>query len=107
MTVTPKDLLDPTTNLAVGTRYMDFLWEKFQDNPALAAGGYNAGENRIVRWLGEWGNLPTDEFVERIPFDETRGYARSVVGTWQTYSWLRGEGLLDLSEFMDKAQPEG
>ncbi len=107
MTVTKEDLLDPTINLKVGARYMDYLHELFDSNPALAAAGYNAGEHRVEQWLEAWGNLPTDEYVERIPFDETRGYAKRVVGTWQTYHWLRGEGapIVDLSAYNHKAVP--
>jgi soluble lytic murein transglycosylase len=107
MTVTKDDLLDPETNLKVGARYMDELHMLFDSNPALAAAGYNAGEHRVKQWIDAWGNIPTDEYVERIPFDETRGYAKKVVGTWQTYHWLRGEGapIVDLSAFNDKALP--
>jgi len=108
MTVTKEDLLVPETNLKVGARYMDELHKMFGNNPALAAAGYNAGEHRVKTWLGKWGNLPTDEYVERIPFDETRGYAKKVVGTWQTYHWLRGEGapMVDLSAYNHTAVPE-
>ncbi len=107
MTVTKEDLLDPTINLKVGARYMEELHRLFDSNPALAAAGYNAGEHRVKEWLDAWGNLPTDEYVERIPFDETRGYAKRVVGTWQTYHWLRGEGapIVDLSAYNKKAVP--
>ncbi len=109
--VDKEDLLIPETNLAVGAKYMDFLHGKFQDSPYLSAAGYNAGENRVDQWLGEWGNLPTDEFVERIPFDETRGYVKRVVGTWQTYNYLRGVGpsVVELDRYNHQAlaQPPG
>ncbi len=106
-----EDLLVPETNLAVGAKYMDFLHGKFEDSPYLSAAGYNAGENRVDQWLGEWGNLPTDEFVERIPFDETNGYVKRVVGTWQTYNYLRGAGpsVVELQRYNHQAlaQPPG
>ena len=57
--------------------------------------------------MREKGNLPTDEFVERIPFEETRGYVKRVVGTWQTYGWVRdGSGVRDLSKYNQQALVE-
>ena len=88
MEVSKADLLDPEINLKVGARYMQFLHEEFGDSPYLSAAGYNAGEHRVAQWHGEWGHIPTDEYVERIPFDETRGYVKRVVGTWQATTWL-------------------
>ncbi len=100
------DLLDPDLNLRLGVRYMDFLHERFGDSPFLAAAGYNAGQGRVGQWLSAWGNLPTDEFVERIPYDETRGYVKRVVGTWQAYRLVAdGEPLLDLSRYNHQAVP--
>lgn len=103
--ITEEDLLVPETNLRVGARFMDELHRRFENNPALAAAGYNAGENRVDTWLERHGNLPTDEFVERIPYDETRDYARRVVGAWQSYTWLRSGESIDLSPYMHRAVP--
>ena len=57
------------------------------NSPYLATGAYNAGPGRMKQWKGEWGNIPTDEFVERVPFRETRGYIKRVMGTWQIYRY--------------------
>ena len=101
------ELLDPEINLAVGARYMDYLHKLFNDSPYLSAAGYNAGENRILQWVREKGNMPTDEFVERIPYEETRGYVKRVVGTWQTYGWVRdASGVRDLSKYNQEALVE-
>lgn len=107
MTVTKTDLLDPEINLKVGARYMDFLHEEFGDSPYLAAAAYNAGEHRVQTWLDEWGNIPTDEYAERIPFDETRGYVRRVVGTWNAYSWLHEGEVLALPAYNHQALVSG
>ena len=108
-TVVMKDLYDPDANLALGARYLDFLYEQFQGNPFLAAAGYNAGEHRVEYWLSTWGNVPTDEFMERIPYPETRGYVKRVVGSWQAYELLHGDGdrFQPLQPFSRQAQPEG
>ena len=80
----------------------------------LAAAGYNAGEHRVEYWLKSWSvdgeAIPTDEFIERIPYPETRGYVKRVVGTWQAYELLYGNGPLyneDLGRFTRTAQPNG
>ena len=56
---------------------------------------------------GDVGNVPTDEYVERIPFRETRGYVKRVMGTWQTYRWYMDDGqpFADLSKFNHQAMP--
>ncbi len=109
-TVLMRDLYEPEVNLALGARYLDFLYTQFQGNPFLAAAAYNAGEHRVESWLERWGNLPTDEFMERIPYPETRGYVKRSVGTWQAYELLYGEDErfpTQLSGFTAQAQPEG
>ena len=40
---------------------------------------YIAGENRVEHWLEDFGNVNLPEFVERIPFSETRGYVKQVL----------------------------
>ena len=74
---TPK-LFRPETNITLGTRHLAMLLRQFgREELALAA--YNAGENRVDRWLQEMGNVDMAEFVERIPFSETRGYVKQVL----------------------------
>lgn len=85
-----ESLRDPAINLAIGGRFLAFLWQLYQGNAGLAVPSYNAGEHAVVRWLNksgaELGEL--DLFVESIPFDETRGYTKRVLSTYLTYSWL-------------------
>jgi hypothetical protein len=54
----------------------------------LVVSGYNAGEGGVDRWLRERGDLDLDEFIETIPFDETRGYTKRVLSSYLTYAWL-------------------
>ncbi len=85
MRVTTSQLTDPKTNLQIGSRYLHYLFELFDSNPFLAVGAYNAGEGNVGKWLKRFGPLPTDEYVEHIPFRETRHYVKRVLGTYQTY----------------------
>jgi soluble lytic murein transglycosylase len=107
MSVTTAQLNDPAINTKIGARYMQFLMLRYGGNPALSMAGYNAGEGNVDKWLREKGNLPTDEFVESIPFRETRGYVKRVSRTWVTYHHLYDDGpvLPDLSAYNHKAKP--
>ncbi len=106
--VTMSELFDPPTNLEIGARYLEQVHKQLDDSPYCSLAGYNAGPARVGQWHREWGNVPTDEFVERIPFRETRGYVKRVMGTWQTYRWFidDGEPFPDLSTFNHAMQPE-
>jgi soluble lytic murein transglycosylase len=75
---TPK-LFRPETNIVLGTRHLAALLRQFGHREELALAAYNAGENRVDRWLQELGNVDMAEFVERIPFSETRGYVKQVL----------------------------
>ena len=87
--VTREQLLDPGTNVAVGNRHLAALLKRFRGVvPAIAA--YNAGEGPVARWLRERGHLPVDEFLEEIPYEETRGYTQRVLASFFAYSWLYG-----------------
>lgn len=104
--VTKQSSFDPLTNLRIGSRYMEFLQDRFKGNMFLAVGGYNAGEGNIDKWLRERGNTPTDEFVENIPYRETRGYVKRVLGTYQLYHVLYDDGplFIDWSAYNHQAK---
>lgn len=88
MTITTADLHDPRTNLAIGSWYLNKAFHRFQNNPFLAVASYNAGPGNVNKWRTRFGDLPSDEFVERIPIRETRDYVRRVLGTYQLYRVL-------------------
>ena len=62
---------------------------------ALAA--YNAGPDRVVTWRRDAPGLDQDEFVDNIPFTETQGYVRRILGTAEDYRRLYGSGILDVA----------
>ena len=73
----------------------------------LAVAAYNAGEGNVGKWLKNKGNLPTDMFIESIPFRETRHYVKRVMGTYQAYHSQFDPGPLyyDFSAYNHKAKP--
>lgn len=86
-----RDLLDPATNVALGSRYMRMLLDQFQQNRILAAAAYNAGPARVKQWLQALpATVEHDRFVETIPFPETRQYVQNVLSFAVIYAYLEG-----------------
>lgn len=74
-----RDLLDPGTNIPIGISYLKSLLDRYDGKAYLALAAYNAGENRVDQWLGKFPNAEEDEFIEMIPFSETRNYVKNVL----------------------------
>ncbi|MEO0412971.1 MAG: lytic transglycosylase domain-containing protein [Pseudomonadota bacterium] len=75
---------DPAYNMQLASHYLNFLAETFDDTVPLMVAGYNAGENAVLRWTRDYG-LPQDQdvdaidWMERIPYSETRNYVQRVL----------------------------
>ncbi len=83
-------LTDPNYNLRLGRHYLDDLLENFGGSYALAIAAYNAGPRRVRQWLGELGDprggkAGMVDWIEMIPFDETREYVERVLENVQIY----------------------
>jgi soluble lytic murein transglycosylase len=83
-------LTEPVVNIRIGMAYFADLTRQFNDLPAALA-SYNAGENRAARWIAERPGLARDEFIDDIPFPETQGYVRRIIGTAEDYRRLYPE----------------
>ncbi|MGI8502973.1 MAG: transglycosylase SLT domain-containing protein [Hassallia sp.] len=79
------DLENPSENIMYGTWYLDHTHEQYQDNSLLAIASYNAGPGNVSKWLQTLQKDDPDEFVEAIPFDETKNYVRQVFGNYWNY----------------------
>ena len=90
--ISPRQLLDPILNIRLGTRYLRQILDHFGNTPEYALAAYNAGENRVTDWQsagpysGPDGGLA--EFVESIPFSETRGYVEAILRNREIYQQL-------------------
>ncbi len=76
---------NPDDNIRLGTWYLGYTHDEYKGNSMLAIASYNAGPNAVSEWLEKSKIRDTDEFVEAIPYDETRGYVRSVFGNYWNY----------------------
>lgn len=80
-----RQLLDPVMNIRLGTRYLRQTMEKFGRVPEYALAAYNAGDNRVADWQAAGPYNGVDEFVESIPFTETRDYVQAILRNQDIY----------------------
>lgn len=76
---------DPNDNVNLGTWLLDSTSRQYRNNALLAVASYNAGSGNVGKWLREQEYRDPDEFVENIPFSETRNYVRQVFGNYWNY----------------------
>ncbi|WP_413294722.1 transglycosylase SLT domain-containing protein [Bdellovibrio sp. HCB185ZH] len=100
----PPQLLEPDVAVKIGSRYLKRLMDRFDNTIPLVAAGYNAGPHRVKNWLVSFGTLETDEFIEHIPFLETRNYVKRVVSNAYVYAKLYGNKK-DLFPYLSEAVP--
>lgn len=81
---------DPVYNARLGVRYLEGLIERFGPNMVLVSAGYNAGPGRPIRWMEERGDprsgqIDVVDWIEHIPFRETRNYVMRVMESLPVY----------------------
>ena len=86
------NLHDPATSLALGTLYLKQLLDQFDGRVERALAAYNAGPHRVVSWTAGRPDVPAEEFVESIPFTETRNYVMAILAHQEHYRRLYGLG---------------
>lgn len=83
-----SDLLDPAVNIRLGTRYLRQMLDEFGGQPEYAFAAYNAGDYRVSAWRSDGGYNGMDEFVESIPFTQTRNYVQAIIRNEAIYREL-------------------
>jgi soluble lytic murein transglycosylase len=83
-------LLDPAMNIRLGTRYLRQMLEKFGGVQEYALAAYNAGDSRVADWQSAGPYHGMDEFVESIPFTQTRDYVEAIRRNEETYRAIDG-----------------
>lgn len=81
---------DPSYNLTLGQAYLGDMLKTYDGSYVLALAAYNAGPSRVKRWVQEYGHprdaeVNTIDWVELIPFEETRNYVQRVLENLQVY----------------------
>jgi len=83
-------LFDPNINIELGTRYFRKMVDHFNGQVEYALAAYNAGDNRVEEWRSSGSYRDIEEFVESIPFTETRDYVQAIVRNAEVYKRVYG-----------------
>ncbi|MGB4600025.1 MAG: transglycosylase SLT domain-containing protein [Trichlorobacter sp.] len=84
----PLWLVDPEYNIRLGTKHLRDLLDQYHQDPVYTLAAYNAGAGAVNRWRKAFGNLERDEFIENIPYQETRDYVKKIVAHITIYKSL-------------------
>lgn len=85
-----RKLTIPDVSLRLGTFHLKNVLAEFEGELEKALAGYNAGERRIPQWMALGPFDDAAEFVETIPFSETRGYVQSIIRNREMYQRIYG-----------------
>ena len=81
-------LYEPIFNVQVGSWYIGHLLSKFGTQIPIGAGSFNCGPKPVMRWLEQNGDRSIDEFVELVPYEQTREYMKKVTENFARYTYL-------------------
>ncbi|AFZ35791.1 Lytic transglycosylase catalytic [Stanieria cyanosphaera PCC 7437] len=96
-------LTNPEHNINLGTFYLDYTHRKYNNNSMLAVASYNAGPNAVAKWVSRYGLEDPDEFVEQIPYQETKGYVESVFENYWNYMLIYNPEIAQLYQQISKS----
>jgi soluble lytic murein transglycosylase len=85
-----SQLYTPAVNLQLGTKYFRGMVDKFGGSFEYALAAYNAGSDRVDEWLAQGKYRDPQEFVESIPFTETREYVQAILRNASLYKQIYG-----------------
>ena len=108
---------DPFHNLTLGSAYLDDMLTRYEGSMVMALAAYNAGPHRVNKWLKENGDPRRSlddsiDWIESIPFSETRNYVQRILETLPLYRWkLEDERIVllrpeDLTRGLPGYEPE-
>ena len=86
----PPPLESPEVNIQLGTMHLAELLRGNGGSVSLALASYNAGEQQVRRWTQRFGFPSEEEFIEDIPYSETRNYVKRILGSYERYTSLYG-----------------
>lgn len=91
-------LVDPKSNIHLGTTYLGQMAERYGGNRVLATAAYNAGPHQVDRWLPKDNSIDARIWIENIPFNETRQYVKRVLTAQTIFHWRMTGKIRRLSD---------
>lgn len=99
-----SDLYKPETSIKLGIYYLEKNLNQFNNNKVVATAAYNAGPNRVSKWLPNHHHMDADIWAETIPLKETRDYVQRILSYASIYDYIIGYDLTRLKERMQGIQ---
>lgn len=81
----PSKITEPGYNIYMGTKYFAIALNDLHNNEMLAVLGYNSGPGSVKGWISQVEHNDPDEFIEDVPYDETRNYVKKIYATYWNY----------------------
>ncbi|MBI4389475.1 MAG: transglycosylase SLT domain-containing protein, partial [Nitrospinae bacterium] len=98
---TAENLKDPNINIQLGVDYLNSLLNAFDGNLVHALAAYNAGPRKVREWIALRSGFDPLQFIESIPYNETREYVKSVIRNYYVYLALyKDREIADLNELL-------
>jgi soluble lytic murein transglycosylase len=100
-----QHLYEPERNIRIGSAYLKEVMNRYDNNVVLASAAYNAGPQRVQRWLPEEKTQSATSWVAAIPFDETRKYVQRILAYAAIYDWRLQRPVIPLTDHMPDVKP--
>ncbi|HEU0031003.1 MAG TPA: transglycosylase SLT domain-containing protein [Kofleriaceae bacterium] len=98
----PGRLYEPAFNIQTGSWYIGRLLQKFKSQVPIGAGSFNSGPRPVMKWLDQNGDREIDEFVELVPYTQTREYMKKVTENYARYRYLYQNEVYEQPLTVDK-----
>jgi soluble lytic murein transglycosylase len=96
----PQNLYDPEYNMTLGSMYLQRMIDNYDGSLIMAIAAYNAGPGNVYKWVQKYGKPEHTidgavDWIEKIPFAETRNYVQRVLENLQIYRHIEAEKSID------------
>ena len=93
-------LTQPKENIQLGSAYLSYLHQKYDGSRVLATAAYNAGPKRVDQWIPKHQTMAADQWIDTIPFSETRAYVKAVLEYTTIFKSILNKKYDRLENFM-------
>jgi len=94
-------LYEPEYNIKIGTKYLQAMLKRYQDQIILASSAYNAGPHRVKKWLPKDKSISAVNWIETIPFNETRNYVSAILMYRAIYQYRLAKPITRISDALN------
>lgn len=100
-----NNLTNAQNNIELGSAYLGYLSVKFKENKVMATAAYNAGPGRVYQWQPKGNSIAADQWIDAIPFTETRKYVKAVLEYMTIFHSVLNHRYDRLSDIMPPIPP--